>query len=198
MAAGRWKILETSVVQEARVFTLRRDLCAHPVTGSPHPFYVVETEDWVNVLPVTDDGKVVLVVQWRAGVRDFCLEIPGGMLDPGEQPHQAAARELSEETGYGFRELVSLGSVTTNPAINTNRCHLYLAVGARLQGEATPEESEDIEVRTVELAEAIAMVDDGRIDHTMVVNTFLRLRMRYGPDARSILASPELGFTPPR
>ena len=110
-------------------------------------------------------------------------------MDSGERPIEAAARELREETGYGFARLLCLGSVTTNPAIQNNRCWLYVAVEARPEGEATPEETEDIEVFTVPLAEALDMVDDGRIDHTMVLNTFLKLRLEYGPEPEKILSS---------
>lgn len=187
MPVEPWEILERSVLHETNVFTLEREVCRHPRTGVVHPFYVIDVDDWVNILPITDGGEVVLLRQWRQGLKDFCVEIPGGMADPGESPEDAATRELREETGYGFAQLVSLGSVTTNPAIQNNRCWLFVAVGARPEGEATPEETEDIDVFTVPLAEALEMVDDGRIDHTMVLNTFLKLRIEYGPEPEEIL-----------
>jgi 8-oxo-dGTP pyrophosphatase MutT (NUDIX family) len=196
MAAGRFEIVASEVLHETPVFKLAREVCVHPGTGREHPFYVIHTDDWVNVLPLTDDGTVVLVKQWRQGIRSFCIEIPGGMAEPGERPEQAAARELAEETGYGFGRLIPLGRVTTNPAINDNRCWLFLAAGARPEGPARPEQTEDIEVLTVPLDEALRMVDDGRIDHSMVVNTFLLLRQRFGLDASRILAS--VGAGPPR
>ena len=189
MPVEPWEILESSVLHETSVFTLERELCRHPRSGIVHPFYVIDVDDWVNILPLTPDGEVVLLRQWRQGLKDFCIEIPGGMADPGEEPADAAARELGEETGYGFERLIGLGSVTTNPAIQNNRCWLYVAVGARPEGRATPEETEDIEVFTVPLAGALSMVDDGRIDHTMVINTFLKLRLAYGPEPERILAA---------
>jgi 8-oxo-dGTP pyrophosphatase MutT (NUDIX family) len=187
MPVEPWEILESSVLHETSVFTLERELCRHPRSGVVHPFYVIDVDDWVNILPITPGGEVVLLRQWRQGLKDFCIEIPGGMADAGEAPADAAARELREETGYGFARLLSLGSVTTNPAIQNNRCWLYVAAGARPEGEATPEETEDIEVFTVPLAEALRMVDDGRIDHTMVLNTFLKLRLEYGPGPGKII-----------
>jgi 8-oxo-dGTP pyrophosphatase MutT (NUDIX family) len=186
---SRWEIIEAKDVIGTDVFTLRREVCRHPASGVIHPFYVISVGDWVNVLPLTDEGRVVLVRQWRHGIKDFSVEIPGGMADEGETPGQAAQRELVEETGYGFDELLSLGSVTTNPAIQTNRCWLFLALGARRVGEATPDPTEDIEVLEVDLDEALAMVEAGEIDHTMVVNTFLRLRTRYGASGSEILAA---------
>ncbi len=189
MPVEPWEILESTVLHETSVFTLEREVCRHPRTGVVHPFYVIDVDDWVNILPLTPDGDVVLLRQWRQGLKDFCIEIPGGMADPGEKPEDAATRELMEETGFGYARLLRLGSVTTNPAIQNNRCWLFVAVGARSEAEATPEETEDIEVFTVPLAEALRMVDDGRIDHTMVLNTFYKLRLAYGPEPEKILAA---------
>lgn len=189
MPVQAWEIMGTDILHETAVFTLRREVCRHPSTGLVHPFYTLTVDDWVNVLPLTDDGHAVLIRQWRQGVRGFTLEVPGGMAMKGEAPAAAAARELREETGYGFRALLPLGSVTANPAIQNNRCHLFVAVGARQEGPATPEETEEMDVLAVPLDEALAMVDDGRIDHTMVVNTFLRLRASHGGEAGEILGS---------
>jgi 8-oxo-dGTP pyrophosphatase MutT (NUDIX family) len=182
-------IEQSTVLHSTSVFTLKREVCKHPRTGIVHPFYVIDVDDWVNILPITDGGDVVLLRQWRHGIKDFCIEIPGGMADPGESPEEAATRELREETGYGFRKLLPLGSVTTNPAIQSNRCWLFVALGAKPGGAPTPEETEDIEVFTVPLREALAMVDDGRIDHTMVLNTFFRLRLSHGPGEAQILSA---------
>jgi len=187
MTAEAWEVVETTVIARTDVFALRREICRHPGTGITHPFFVIDVGDWVNVLPLTDGGDVLLVRQWRQGLKRFCIEIPGGMANPGEAPEEAAQRELREETGYGFRSLVPLGSVATNPAIQTNRCWLFVAAGARPEGAPEPEETEDIEAFTVPLEEALRMVDDGTIDHTMVVNTFLRLRMSHGPEPERIL-----------
>ena len=93
-----------------------------PPDGRPvQSFYVVEAPDWINVIPLTPDNEVLLLRQFRFGVDDFTLEIPGGICDPGEPPLEAAGRELREETGHAAGEIVELGWVHPNPAIQNNR-----------------------------------------------------------------------------
>jgi len=114
-------IIEDSLLGDYRVFTLHRQILQHPSNDSTHPFFVVKTTDWVNVLAITSDRKVLLVRQPRAGTASVTVEIPGGMVDPNEAPITAAARELREETGYVSDPLVPLGVVEPNPALFSNR-----------------------------------------------------------------------------
>jgi ADP-ribose pyrophosphatase len=130
------------------------------------------------VIPLTDDGRVVLVRQYRFGTEDFTLEIPGGMCDSDESPLRAAAREMREETGFEARQIVPLGFVHPNPAIQTNRCHSYLARGARRVQDPTPDPFEQIEVDSVPLAEIGRLVREGAITHALVVTAFHLLSLR--------------------
>jgi len=95
-----WRRGRSEQVADCRVFNVRRDFSADPRDGRVHDFYVIEAPDWINVIPLTDDGRVVLIEQYRHGTGEVSLEIPGGMVDEGESPQDAAARELLEETGY--------------------------------------------------------------------------------------------------
>ena len=143
-----------------------------PGGGPAGEFFVVRAPDWINVVTLTADGRVVLIRQYRFGVAGATWEIPGGMCDPGEAPEAAAARELREETGYVARQIVPLGFVHPNPAIQSNRCHTFLAVDARCVVPPAPDEHEAIEVATVERSEVRAMIRDGRITHALVVAAF--------------------------
>jgi 8-oxo-dGTP pyrophosphatase MutT (NUDIX family) len=160
------------VLADCRVFRVRRDLSADPRDGREHDFYVVEAPDWINVIPVTADGRVVLIEQYRHGSRELSLEIPGGMMDPGESPEQTAARELLEETGYGGGELMFLGSTRPNPAIQNNWLHSYVARGVRFRHEPVAEGTEQTAVRLVELESVPRLICEGRIDHALVVAAF--------------------------
>lgn len=124
--------------------------------------------DWVNVIPVTAAGELLLVRQHRVGADRVTLEIPGGCVEPGEDPTHAAARELREETGFAG-PLVGIGAVWSNPAIQTNRTHLFVARPVERIGPATPDPEEEITWETRPLSALAAMLDSGEIDHALAV-----------------------------
>ena len=128
------------------IFRLREDEAEHPRTGSVRPYVQIEAPDWVNLVALTPEGDLVLVRQWRHGTRRFELELPAGMIEPGETPEQAGARELLEETGYIADTITRLGEVAPNAAFQSNRCYTVLAEGCRRTGETAFDEGEDIEI----------------------------------------------------
>lgn len=143
-----------------------------PDGGEPAPFYRIESPDWINVVPIDRDGRVVLIRQYRFGVESFTLEIPGGMCDPGESPAVSARRELLEETGYAPGELIDLGWVHPNPAVQSNRCHTFLARDAHRVAEPSPDEHEAFEVSLVERAAIRGLIAGRQITHALVVSAF--------------------------
>ena len=145
-------------------------------------FYVLETPDWVNVIPVTNNQEVVLVEQYRYGIEQPTLEIPGGMVDSGEQPLQSIKRELIEETGYNSDNWSSLGKVSSNPAIMTNYTHLYLAEDCELLTSKKPtgDEHERINVHLVPVDKFLNYVADGTIHHSIMVAAIARFLLKDG------------------
>ncbi len=151
----------------------------HP-RGMTKQFSVIECVDWVNVIALTPDERVVLIRQYRVGTQKVVLEIPGGMVDPGEDAQTAAARELVEETGFTAREWQHLGSTAPNPAIQNNALHTFLALDAERTHDQRLEGSEVVTVETVPLGEVTELLKRGAIDHALVVAAFGHLAFRLG------------------
>lgn len=152
----------------------------HVSRGLTKRFSVIEAVDWVNVIALTPDEQVVLIRQYRVGIAKVCLEIPGGMVDPGEDARTAAARELVEETGYTATEWRLLGKVAPNPAIQNNYLHTFLALGATKTDELDLDGSEVVAVTTVPLRDVTELLRSGAIDHALVVAAFGHLAFTLG------------------
>jgi 8-oxo-dGTP pyrophosphatase MutT (NUDIX family) len=172
-----WRRGATERIARCGVFDLDRIEFAPPEGGSALPFHVLSAPDWVNVIPLTADGRVVLVRQFRFGIEAETLEIPGGMCDPGESPEAAAQRELREETGYEAGSLEPIGWVHPNPPLQTNRCHSFVARGLT-RSAPSPDPCERISVVEVEAHEIPALIRDGRITHALVLAAFHLLGVR--------------------
>jgi 8-oxo-dGTP pyrophosphatase MutT (NUDIX family) len=176
----RWERAREGDVQDFRIFRVRRIAARSPRTGQVRPFTILECPEWVNVVAITVEGRVILIRQFRHGTGEVTLEIPGGVVEAGETPAAAAARELREETGYAGGEPRLLGVVEPNPAIQSNRCHLFLIEGCARVGDLALDAGEDIAVLTAAVDEVLAAVDDGRIRHALVLCALSKWRAR-GP-----------------
>ena len=138
-------------------------------------FAVARCPDWGNVIALTDRDEVVLVEQHRHGVCDITVEIPGGMVDPGEDFVAAGMRELAEETGYTGLGAELIGVVTPNPAFQTNRCGTVLVRGVERTRDPDLDPMEEIRVQTVPLSEMSEAIRSGKVHHALVVCAFHHL-----------------------
>jgi len=173
-----WRRAETDRLHACRVFDLDRIRFEPPEGGDGRWYYVIDAPHWVNVIPVTDDGDVLMVRQFRFGIAQPTLEIPGGMCDGDEAPAVAAARELLEETGYRAGTIQEIGWVHPNPPIQNNRCYTYLARDLEFDGSANPDSDERIEVVKVPLDQVPPMLVDGTITHALVLAAFQMFEVR--------------------
>lgn len=190
--AGHWIVDSEEALLESRVMTLMREDCHASIDPSKtHRFYTLRTRDWCNVIPVTEDGKVVLVRQYRVGTRLHTLEFPGGVVDhDGEGLAETALRELAEETGYaplpGAR-CIPLGQSQSNPAIFNNRVHSFIVGPVRRVSEQKLDPGEMIEVIEVPISDVPRLAESGEISHALMLVTFLHLVMR-APESKELLA----------
>ncbi len=176
----RWRVLARTAVHDYRIFRALAVRAAHPRTGAARDFTVLDTPDWVNVVALTPADEVVLIRQYRHGAERVHVEIPGGMVDPGEAHAAAARRELAEETGYTATTWRHVGTVEPNPAIHGNRLYTWLALDAVVTTACAHDPGEVITTFTAPLAEVTAMLRDGRIDHALVVAAFAHLALAAG------------------
>lgn len=176
--ARPWERLTSALVDHFKIFSLLRERYVSGRTGEDVEAVVLECADWVNVVALTEDEQVVIVRQFRFGSQADTLEIPGGMVDAGEAPRDAAERELREETGYAAKRWTAMGTVAPNPAFLRNRLHVFLAEGAERVAEQEQDPGEDIHVQTIPLANIDGLIADGTIDHALVLIAFQRLDLQ--------------------
>ncbi len=171
----RWKKLRSEAGPELPLFGVRFDTMRHPTSSEEFQRLVLEAPDWVTVVAVTTDAKIVMVEQYRFGVGDLTLEPVGGLIDPGEDSLGAARRELLEETGFGEGTWRYLGSVQANPAIHNNLCHHWLVDDVVEVQAPAPDSGEAIRVHLMTLDEVREAITVGRFKHPLGLSGMSRV-----------------------
>ena len=168
----KWKKIRSKKIFGNKIFGFREDLVVSPKTKKEHPVWAMDVPDWINIIPITSEGKVIFIKQYRFGTEEVTLEIPGGMVEKNEDPKLAAIREMTEETGYTSNDVHPIGVVTPNPALMTNKTFSYVALNVEKTEEQNLDTMEDIEVLEIELDEVKGLIKTGAINHALVVSAF--------------------------
>jgi len=167
---ARWLRGEARLLQRTRILDLNSVPFHHPRRDTRRDFVIVDAPDWVNVLAHTEDDRLVLVNQFRYGIDAFSWEIPGGVIEKGEDPVAAGVRELLEETGYAGQNARLLASVHPNPAFMSNRCHLVLVENCRLVAPPAWDPDEEMEIAALPVADVYARARAGGVTHSLVLD----------------------------
>jgi 8-oxo-dGTP pyrophosphatase MutT (NUDIX family) len=173
-----WKRISSKEIADCRVFKVREDLCERTSDAKKATFFVLENPDWVNIIAITTDKKIVLIEQFRYGTEEIILEIPGGMIDENEAAETAARRELLEETGYSSGEFILLGKSHPNPAIQNNTLYHFLALDCEKTCEPAFDEHESVSTKLVSLPEIKKLILDEKITHSLVLAAFAIFSLR--------------------
>jgi ADP-ribose pyrophosphatase len=164
-----WQKIGTKLLGDFRIFSLRSDRVVSPRTSAEHDFLVIDCGNWVNVIALTTDSQLVMIEQYRHGSNTIELEIPGGMMDPGDvSPVAAGVRELREETGYAGAHARLIGETFPNPAIMNNTCYTVLVENCRCLHPVEFDHGEDLITRLMPLPEIPKLVAAGKIRHALV------------------------------
>ncbi len=165
----KWKTLESEQIFKSGLVSIDKEKCQMPDGRIMPSYYILRFPDWVNVMPVTKDRKVVLIKQYRHATGLVHWEVPGGAVHRGEDARLGALRELEEETGYSSSQLIKVGETFPNPALQDNKIHTYLALDCELKGTQTLDPYEDIEVEAIPLEELEVWLRRGDFNHNIVV-----------------------------
>ena len=164
MSLKPWKVLESRYFHPR----FRLDRVEFP-NGKFLDATILEFRSWANVIALTKNNEVVLIKQYRHGVQEVLWEIPGGVVEDGEDPLEGVKRELLEETGYAAAEFIQVGALYPNPALQTNTMYCYLALNAEKVTQQHLDDGEDIEVHLVLLDDLLAMLKRGEFPHALQV-----------------------------
>lgn len=170
----KWKILSSEYLFDDLWFKVRKDICETPQGKIVDPYYVYEFPTWVTALPVTEEGKIIMVRQYRHALGEVCIELPGGCVDDTDKTFEdAIARELLEETGYSFTGFDYLGKISANPSTNDNLMHMFLAKGGKKIKEQQLDNNEEIEVDLLTIEEVKQLLKENKILQGMHVSCIL-------------------------
>lgn len=170
----KWKTLSSEYLFNDRWFKVRKEVCETPQGKIVDPYYVYDFSTWVGALPVTEDGKIIMLKQYRHALGEVCIEIPGGCVDDTDKGFkEAIARELMEETGYNFSDYEYLGKISPNPSTNSNLLHMFLAKGGRKVAAQSLDENEEIEVILLDMYELKQLLRENKIVQAMHVSCIL-------------------------
>jgi len=176
----KWETINTKIVDNFKIFDLIWITRQNKSLNKKSDFVVLNSPQWVNIIPITKDNKVVLIEQYRQGIDDLTIEVPGGLIEPYENPLNAAMRECKEETGYSSNsEAVLLGINSPNPAFLNNKCYSFVWFDCEKTDKQHLDKNEDIRVFELPMEDIKEWILTGKINHSLVLTAFFFYFLKY-------------------
>jgi ADP-ribose pyrophosphatase len=166
-----WQIKSSKHIVKDKWISLRSDECIMPNGKTIEPYYVLEYSDWINVVPITKNNEIIMIKQYRHGIKDVLLELPSGSIEPFDKsPLEAAKRELLEETGAESDNFIQLCKLSPNPSNHTNITYSFLALDVTLKQNQNLDETEQIEIINIPILEVKSLLKNNKITQAMHVS----------------------------
>jgi 8-oxo-dGTP pyrophosphatase MutT (NUDIX family) len=176
----KWETIAKKEILNLHIFQVELIKRRHPIWNRESEFVVLNSKNWVNVVPITINNEILLIEQYRQGIDTLTIEIPGGLIEDNEEPIQAAQRECIEETGYfSHNELIPIGFNYPNPAFLNNKCFSYAWFGLEKQYEQNLDLNEEIRIIPTAVSEVKEMIKDGRINHSIILTAFFQFFLKF-------------------
>ncbi len=167
-----WLIKSSKHIIKDKWISLRSDECVMPNGKTIEPYYVLEYSDWVNIVPITTNNEIIMIKQYRHGMKDTILELPCGSVEADDKsPLEAAKRELLEETGYGSDNFIQLCKLSPNPANHSNMAYCFLTLDAVLKQDQILDDTEQIEVVKYSFKEIKSLLNNNKIYQPLHVSS---------------------------
>jgi ADP-ribose pyrophosphatase len=175
-----WLVQQSTIVYSQKWMKVKEEVCLLPDGQTINPYFVIDVPDFCNVVMVTNQDEIVMVQQYRHAAGIISLELPGGMIEPGEDPMVAAKREMEEETGYQANQFDLLYSIHPNPPLENNRAHFYLATQLTLTGKTAFDQYEDIKLVLIKKQAFLDQLLQNSFTHGAQVGAMFAAAIRLG------------------
>lgn len=170
---AQWQVVKSENGPGLKLFKVRFDYMKNPRNDKTEKMIVLDTPDSVNVVAMTIEGQIIFVRQFRFGIKDYTLELPGGIIDPGEMPQVAGERELREESGFTAKFWHPLGKIGSNPVFMNGFIHHFVATDALKTSEMELDDAEDISLVFLSIEETRKWLSQGSFGHPHTVNALV-------------------------
>lgn len=179
---SKWETLESKKIANLYIFDAYIKQRKNPISDEIGNFTIIESPNWVNIIPITKDNKIVMIEQYRHGTDSIVLEIPGGLIEKDEDPMNAAKRECLEETGYSSEDEqpILTGISLPNPAYQNNQCYSYIWNNVTLNHKQNLDKHEIIQVYEFTPQEVKQKIINGQINHAIILTAFFFYSLRNG------------------